>query len=389
MRIAMIGPFGFHPKKTMRARAFRLACALAQREHDVQLFMPPWHTPDKANISWTEEGVGVRYVALGGGHLAITRRLVREALAFKPHAVHCFKPKAYSGLAAWWLWYFHRRRLRLVVDSDDWEGWGGWNEIEAYSPLQKRFFAWQERWGMRHCHVLTVASRALETLAWAHGVSPDRMRYLPNGPGIAGSVDLRRVAQKRQTLQLAGRPVLLLYSRLFEFDTRRLVDLLVQVREKRPDLAVLSIGSGLFEEDTTQFRRQLEAAGLLDAIVDVGWVPEPELPVLLATADAGLYLIDDSLLNRTKCPVKLADMLSVGLPVVAEAVGQVPAYVRHGETGLLYESGDVQGLVNGVLALLGETTLRSRLGAAARQRVQRHFSWDHLAHRLESAYVLD
>lgn len=387
MRIAMIGPFGFHPKKTMRARAFRLACALAQREHDVQLFMPPWHSPDKANTSWTEEGVGIRYVALGGGHLAITQRLVQEALAFKPHAVHCFKPKAYSGLAAWWLWYVHGRRLRLVVDTDDWEGWGGWNEIETYSVLQKRFFAWQERWGMRHCHALTVASRALETLAWAHGVAPERVHYLPNGPGIAGHVDPRRVAQKRETLQLEGRSVLLLYSRLFEFDTMRLVNLLAQIREQRPDLAVLSVGAGLFEDDATQFRRQLQTAGLLDAVVDVGWVPEPELPVLLATADVGLYLIDDTLLNRTKCPVKLADMLSVGLPVVAEAVGQVPAYVQHHQTGLLYESGDVEGLANGVLKLFGETALSSRLGAAAQHHIQRHFSWDHLAQCLVSVYA--
>lgn len=240
---------------------------------------------------------------------------------------------------------------------------------------------------MRHCHALTVASRALETLAWAHGVAPQRVHYLPNGPGIAGHPDPRRVAEKRETLQLEGRSVLLLYSRLFEFDTQRLVDVLAQIREKRPDLAVLSVGAGLFEEDATQLRRQLQAASLLDAIVDVGWVPESELPVLLATADVGLYLIDDTLLNRTKCPVKLADMLSVGLPVVAEAVGQVPAYVQHHETGLLYESGDVQGLVNGVLTLLGETALSSTLGAAARQHIQRHFSWAHLAQCLEGAYA--
>jgi glycosyltransferase involved in cell wall biosynthesis len=387
MRIAMVGPFGFHPKKTMRARAFRLARALAQREHQVQLFMPPWHTPDKGNTSWTEDGVQIRYVALRGGHFSITRRLIRETLTFAPDIVHCFKPKAYSGLAAWWFWRFHRRRLRLVVDSDDWEGWGGWNELEAYSPLQKRFFAWQERWGMRHCHTLTVASRALETLALAHRVPAHRVHYVPNGPGIAGAVDPERLARKRATLQLSKRPVVLLYSRLFEFDTQRLVDVLAQVHEKLPDLAILSIGAGLFEDDATLFRHQLQAGNLLDAVVDVGWATEAELPALLAAADVGLYLIDDTLLNRTKCPVKLADMLSVGLPVVAEAVGQVTAYVRHRETGLVYECGDVRGLAGGVLALLADAGLKNRLGAAARQHIQEHFSWNRLAHDLEQAYA--
>ncbi len=384
MRVAMVGPFGFHPKKTMRARAFRLARALVQRGFEVQLFMPPWHTPDKANTSWLEDGVPIRYTPLQGGYARIARRLIGETLAYKPDVVHCFKPKAYSGLAAWWLWQFHRRRLRLLVDSDDWEGWGGWNELESYTTLQKRFFAWQERWGMRHCHALTVASRALQTLAWAHRVNAQNVVYLPNGPGIDGSA--ANSAKKRAELSLTDRPVVLLYSRLFEFNTERLVNVLAQVRSEMPNLAVLSIGAGLFADDAAIFRSQLQAAGLLSAFTDVGWVAEAELPALLGAADVGLYLIDDTLLNRTKCPVKLADMLSVGLPVVAEAVGQVPEYVVHRQTGLLRESSDDEGLAADLLCLLEDIQLRQRMGRAAQLHVQEHFSWERLALRLERAY---
>lgn len=386
MRIAMIGPFGFHPKKTMRARAFRLARALAQRDHAVQLFMPPWHTPDKANTAWIEEGVQVRYVALGGGHAAITHRLVKEALAFGPDVVHCFKPKAYSGLAAWWLWRFHRRRLRLIMDSDDWEGWGGWNELEAYTPLQKRFFAWQERWGMRHCHALTVASRALQTLAWAQGVAPQRVFYLPNGPGIDGAAQQEEAAQRQAALQLAQRPVVLLYSRLFEFDTQRLVNVLSRVQAEHPDLAILSVGAGLFAEDAALFRNQLQAAALWDAVTEVGWATEAELPALLGAADVGVYLIDDTLLNRTKCPVKLADMLSAGLPVVAEEVGQVTEYVLNGESGFTHAVGDEAALAQSLSRLLSDDALRDSMAQAARQHLRQNFAWGRQAQRLEKLY---
>lgn len=381
MRLAMVGPFGFHPKKTMRARAFRLGRALAQRGHEVQLLMPPWHTPQKANTSWTEEGVAIRYTPLSGGVVGITRHLLRETLAFQPDVVHCFKPKAYSGLVAWWLWHFHRRHLRLVVDSDDWEGWGGWNELELYSPLQKRFFAWQERWGMAHCHTLTVASRTLQSLAWAQGVAPEKVVYLPNGPGIEG--DASGAAAKRSELGLGQRPTLLLYSRLFEFNMERLVTILDQVRAAVPQLAVLAVGAGLYEEDAAALRKQLESANLLEVMVDVGWVAEAELPAVLGAADAGLYLMDDSLLNRTKCPVKLADMLSIGLPVVAEDVGQVSEYVRHHETGLLRESGDVEGVARDLVMLLQDEEMRRRLGENAGEYLQRDFAWSRLAQRLE------
>jgi glycosyltransferase involved in cell wall biosynthesis len=390
MRIAMVGPFGFHPNKTMRSRALGLARPLVARGHAVQLFMPPWHTPAEADKRWQEDGVALRNVPLSGGMVGITRRLVGEVLAWQPDVVHCFKPKAYSGLVAWWLWQFHRRHIRLVVDSDDWEGRGGWNDLAPYSPAQKRFFAGQERWGLTHCHALTVASRALETLAWSHGALPARVVYLPNGAGIerfVGNSEQLTGNGEQLTEEAATGPCLLLYSRLFEFDTGRLVAILQGVQTAVPRLKILAVGAGLYDADAAHFRHQLAEAGLLDAVEDVGWADENALPHLLRRADVGIYLMEDTLLNRAKCPVKLADMVAVGLPVVGEAVGQVVEYVVAGHSGLLRPSGDVAGLTADLIHLLTQPAERARLAANARHHYAAHFSWPHLAARLEQAYA--
>jgi glycosyltransferase involved in cell wall biosynthesis len=399
MRIAMVGPFGLHPNQTMHIRALNPARVLARRGHEVTLFMPPWQTPAESDRRWQEEGVAIRYVPLRGGVTGIARRLVEEVLAWRPDVVHCFKPKAYSGLVAWWLWQAHRHRLRLVVDTDDWEGWGGWNELAAYTPLQKQFFAWQEQWGLDHCHALTVASRTLQSLAWSRGVAPERVFYVPNGPGIGAQYAVKSEqytvnseqyvlarAEKRRELRLGERPVVLLYSRLFEFDTARLVAVLRGVKRAVRSVAVLMVGAGLYEADAAQFRQQLAATGSGVAVVDVGWVELAALPALLAAADVGIYLMDDTLLNRTKCPVKLADMLHVGLPVVAEAVGQVPEYVVQGRTGLLRPSGDVAGLTADLVHLLQDGGEREKLAAGAKAHVAEHFSWPKLARIFERAY---
>lgn len=390
MRIAMIGPFGLHPNKTMESRALGLARPLVANGHSVRLIMPPWHTPDEADKTWEVDGVEMRYVPLRGGTVGITRQMVTELLAWRPDVVHCFKPKAYSGLVAWLLWHFHRRQLRLFVDSDDWEGWGGWNDLAPYSPLQKQFFAWQEQWGMRHCHGLTVASRTLQSLAWGAGVPPERVVYLPNGAGIQ-TFEIFKTSKVSKTSDicqhLGQRPVLLLYSRLFEFDTARLVAILRGVKTAVPDLAILTVGAGLYAEDAAAFRAQITAVHLQDAFVEAGWVDVDELPALLACADVGIYLMDDTLLNRTKCPVKLADMVAVGLPVVAEAVGQVPEYVVDGYNGRLRPSGDVAGLTADLVALLQQKEERQRLGENGRLHYQTHFAWAQLAQRLEELYL--
>ncbi len=384
MRIAMVGPFGFHPNKTMRSRALGLARPLAARGHQVQIFMPPWQTPAEADKRWQEDGVAIRNVPLSGGMVGIAGRLVREVLAWQPDVVHCFKPKAYSGLAAWWLWQFHRRRLRLVVDSDDWEGWGGWNDLAPYSAAQKHFFAWQERWGLTHCHALTVASRALETLAWAHGAPPQQVVYVPNGAGIAERETPDN--QLSSAHPLTRSPHILLYSRLFEFDTGRLVTVLRGVKTAVPTLRILAVGAGLYDADAVQFRQQLAQADLLDAVEDAGWVEEEALPTLLRRADVGLYLMEDTLLNRAKCPVKLADMLALGIPVVGEAVGQVSEYVRHGQTGLLRPSGDTAGLTVDLIRLLTEPEERAQMARNGRRHYAENFAWPHLANRLECVY---
>ena len=189
MRIVMIGPFGLRPKGTMSVRALPLAKALVANGHRVDVIMPPWSYPQDSGREWEEDGVSIRNVTLPPRfplfwHLIVTWRLVRCALALRPDVVHCFKPKGYAGLVALAFWLLKRLGLtkaRLIVDSDDWEGKGGWNEIEPYTGLQKRFFTWQERWGLTHCDALTVASRALETIVWSLGVAPGKVFYVPNG----------------------------------------------------------------------------------------------------------------------------------------------------------------------------------------------------------------
>lgn len=385
MRIAYVGPFGFHPNKTMRSRALGLARPLVQQGHTVRLFMPPWQTPNEADKTWSEDGVEIRYTPLRGGLSGITRSLTREVMAWRPAIIHTFKPKAYAGLVAWWVWYLARGRVRLITDTDDWEGWGGWNELAPYSPLQKRFFAWQEQWGLTHHHGLTVASRALQTIALSMGVSPQKVLYLPNSSGIG--TDTVEAEAKRASLHLTDRPTILLYSRLFEFDPIYLVDILCQVQAEIPEMAVLGVGAGLYNEDAAAFRDQLKVHGLTNVFIDVGWVEESALPTLLASADVGLYLMADTLLNRTKCPVKLADMLQVGVPVVGEAVGQVPEYVRHGETGLLCQSGDGAGIAAALVDLLRDGEKRQRFAAAGQHHLNTHFAWPILADKLLTLYT--
>ena len=384
MNIVMIGPFGLRPKGTMSVRALPMARALAARGHRVELILPPWSWPPDSGREWQADGVRVANIALPPPipllrHLIITGRLVRRALRTNPDVIHCFKPKAYAGLAAMIIWALKGLglvRARLVVDSDDWEGPGGWNEIERYSWLEKRLFAFQERWGLTHCDGLTVASRALQTLAWSLGVAPAKVFYVPNGSEERG---------ERREERGDGGSVVLLYTRFFEFQVERVVEIFRRVLAGVPEARLLVVGKGLFGEEE-RLLALAEEADLAQRVIYAGWVEPEELPGVFAAADVAICPYDDTLVNRARCAVKLVDLMAAGLPIVADDVGQNGEYIEHGVSGLLIEPGDVEAFAAGVVRLLRDKELRGQLGREARRRVGGMFAWQRLVTEVERAY---
>lgn len=391
MRIVFLAPFGIRPKGTVQARMLPLAKALQARGHELEIVAPPYTNPADAGLVEQVEGVTVRNVALGPaiGLLAaplIAWRMLRTALDQQPDLIHLFKPKGYGGLAALLLLVLRLCGLKLpllVVDSDDREGTGGMNDQHPYSWPEKRLFAFQEQVLTRWADGVTVASHALESLAWGMGARQQRTLYLPNGPLLRPTGD--RLAGRQRFGIAPDLPVLLLYTRFFEFSQQRLHQVLEQLCQRLPQLRVLVVGLGPRGEE-----RELEqaafVAGFGEAVVLAGWQEPAALPDCLAAADAAIYLFDDSLLNRTKCPAKLAELAAAGLPLAAERVGQVGEYLVHNESALLVTSGDVGGLVEAAQRLLADRELASRLGAAAAQRVRIQFAWDNAAVRLEQLY---
>lgn len=388
MRIAMIGPFGLRPKGTMSVRALPLARALVARGHAVRMILPPWDYPQDAGCKMQDAGVEIENIALPAGvpglfHISMTQRLVQRALDFEPDVIHCFKPKAYAGLAGWWSWQLKRVgrvKARLIVDTDDWEGAGGWNDLSRYSWTQKKMFAWQEQWGLTHNDGVTVASKALQSIAWSLGVKPGSVAYVPNGSREA------RPAFGQSKIQ-NPKSTILLYTRFFEFQTDRVIEVLRRVVEQIPEAKLVVVGKG-FNGEEDHLLAQAAVIGLRGSIEYAGWVDAPALPEYFAQAAVAIYPFDDTLINRTKCSVKLIDLLSAGVPVVADAVGQNAEYIRHDETGLLVPSGDVEAMAQAVLDLLRDREKAERLGRQAARDVSERFSWDRLVLDVERIYGL-
>jgi glycosyltransferase involved in cell wall biosynthesis len=61
-------------------------------------------------------------------------------------------------------------------------------------------------------------------------------------------------------------------------------------------------------------------------------------------------------------------------PIVSAAVGGIPETIIHGETGFLFERGDVATFTKYIRQLVEDEALRKRMGEAARLHVERNFT---------------
>jgi glycosyltransferase involved in cell wall biosynthesis len=347
MRIVMIGPFAWAPKGTVSARAFFIGRALVERGHRVTILMPPYDNPSHAGWQWERDGVQLVNMPMPSwgdslhARLTVPLAMVRVATRWKPDLVHVFKPVGYAGLAGMYLrlaW----PQLPLVLDSDDWEGRGGWADVNPYPWLWRWFITWQEAWLMRRAATVTVASRTLQSRMSGFGLPPARVFYLPNGPDrllrMHRHVPAEAQQRLRQELGVGDSPMALYIGHIsYGSEVNLVLEALPMVLSTIPELRVVIMGSG---KGLPALQEQARRAGLLDQVLFTGWVDHQWTPAYLAAADLALYPYRDTLINRAKSPSKITAYMAMGLPIVASAVGENLEYLEDGRAGLLTTPGD-------------------------------------------------
>lgn len=391
MKIVFLAPFGIRPKGTLIARMLPLAVELKRLGHGIVIVAPPYTNPEDSGKTETVNGVTLRNIPLGPGTGAfcapfLAWRMFRAALDGKPDVVHLFKPKGYGGLAALLQLFLSRIGLHLpplFVDCDDREGRGGMNELHPYTLPERVLFDFQERCIPRRAAGVTVASRALHDMILGMDVAESKIFYLPNCASAAPLPGGRGV---RERLGLASDvPVVLLYTRFFEFEQEKLHFLFQEIHRRIPSVRFLVVGRGRHGEEEL-LRCAAQERGFSGALLEAGWIPPEEMPGYLAAADVALYPFADTAINRSKCPAKLIELLRAGVPVVADGVGQIGEYIEHGASGLLCSHEAWQEMADGAVGLLLEPERRRAMGDAAMRRIAESFSWEGYAAGLAEWY---
>ena len=149
---------------------------------------------------------------------------------------------------------------------------------------------------------------------------------------------------------------------------RKRVDILLRafaiVKSEFPLARLTVVGGGALESSSKKLASDLQ----LDDVVHFTGLMIQYPFELLKHAD---ILVSAS--ESESFGLVFAEAMSFELPVVACTVGGVPEVVANGETGLLVEANNPEAFAAALLVLLKDRTLRTQMGQAGFERVQRAF----------------
>lgn len=80
------------------------------------------------------------------------------------------------------------------------------------------------------------------------------------------------------------------------------------------------------------------------------------------------------------------EAMAYGKAVIGGAHGGTPSVVKDGETGLLVDSADVEGIAQSITRLLGDDELRETFGRAGRQRLLDEFTFERFEQNLHEVF---
>lgn len=85
-------------------------------------------------------------------------------------------------------------------------------------------------------------------------------------------------------------------------------------------------------------------------------------------------------------PMVIQEAMAAGVPVIATRVGGIPYQISDGETGLIFDPGDVQRLTEHLMSVLQDEVMRKTFANAARRYAEDHYRAEGIARRTIEAY---
>ncbi|HRD75972.1 MAG TPA: glycosyltransferase [Hyphomicrobiaceae bacterium] len=213
------------------------------------------------------------------------------------------------------------------------------------------------------------------------GAPRDRIGLIYNGIDVrrfSAGVDRERL---RRDLGIAGDGrIAIMVANLFPYKGQReLIEGFASVAASLPEPWTLVL-VGRDEGDRAHLEARIAALGVGDRVRLVG--QRKDVPSLLAASDIGIHASRQEGFSNA-----VLEQMATGLPVIVTEAGGNTDAVTHDKTGLIVPIEAPEALAAAISTLARDPARRTRLGAAARARIEKEFTLARVVDAYEALYM--
>jgi glycosyltransferase involved in cell wall biosynthesis len=161
-----------------------------------------------------------------------------------------------------------------------------------------------------------------------------------------------------------------------------LLEAFSRMGDRYPDLKLLLIGDDSDENKKENLLSVIEDLNLDDRVFFTGQVDRDEMPRLLGNARLLVVAKPDNEQNSGNFPIKVGEYLATGVPVVLTSVGEIPLFIKDGETGFLAVPGSADSFHSRMMGALSGYERAKEIGARGRELAVQLFDYRKQASRM-------
>lgn len=241
-----------------------------------------------------------------------------------------------------------------------------------------RQLKWMTNRILKQCAVVVVNSENSRAIAIERlGVAGDKLRLMHPGVDHERFAPANPDVSIRRRLGWEGRLVLLSVSRLQKRKGHEhLIRALPAIRRQFADVLYAIVGDG---QERTDLERLVNELKLQECVRFYGEPSEAEMVEYYQQCD--IFILPNCQIGDDVegFGIVLLEAQACAKPVIAGDTGGTADALELGVTGQLVDPRDRLAITRTVCDLIGDSSLRTSMGIAARRMVEREYRWDMLA----------
>ena len=275
-------------------------------------------------------------------------------------------PPIFQAVSAWFVALVRRKPFLLEV-RDLWPEFGVSMGV-LKNPVIIALARWLEKFLYARATHILVNSPAYRDYMIAKGVPESKVTYIAYGTDVDmfnPSIDDSSI---RKELKLEDKFVVLYAGALGQAND---LDTLLRAAERLKEEERISFV--LFGDGKERARLESEAKSKnLSNVIFAGTRPKKDMPLIVASADACLAILQDIPMFRTTYPNKVFDYMAAGRATVLVIDGVSRELIESSNGGVYVQTNDDTALAQSILALSNDSTRVKQMGSDARAYLVKH-----------------